>query len=300
MRHVIRPLAIASVLLAAALGAAGPAVAQPPTAPPAAAQPTATPHPVATTECTPVNAAGYQLCSTDKGMVRVVPTPGSQPFTRIDLTFVRELRHNGAVAYRAEEQHLELDTKPGGQDVARPGAVFVGGGVTCTYDDSTTIAGDTVHRQLSNLACTPEGAAAPTTPTTTTAPTAGTASVSANAAAKPAKPSPSPTPSPLPTYSDYSAVDTAPNGLSPQAQIHYGTVGQGDPATGDCTVTTSTNPQAAVDAAATGAVICVQPGDYSTSTLTVGKAVTVRANGVVKIRNIAITGSNATVEGFNV
>ena len=295
MRHVIRPLAVASLLLAAALGTTGPAAAQPPTTPQPAAQPPtspqaavpppATPHSVATTECTPVNAAGYQLCSTDKGTVRLVPTPGAQPFTRLDLTFVRELRHNGAVAYRGEEQHLELDTKPGAQDVVRAGAVLVGGGVTCTYDDSSTVTGNTVQRQLSNLACTPDVNANPT------APTAGTASASANAAAKPA-------PSPLPTYTDYSAVDTAPNGLS--TPIRYGTVGQGDAATADCTVTTTTNPQAAVDAAAAGAVICVKPGDYSTSTLTVGKAVTVRANGVVKVKNIVITGSNAVVDGFNV
>ena len=84
MRHVIRPLAVASLLLAAALGTTGPAAAQPPTTPQPAAQPPtspqaavpppATPHSVATTECTPVNAAGYQLCSTDKGTVRLVPT----------------------------------------------------------------------------------------------------------------------------------------------------------------------------------------------------------------------------------
>ena len=301
MRHVIHPVAIASILLAAALGAAGPAAAQPPATPQAGVQPPATPHPVATTECTPVNAAGYQLCSTDKGSVRVMPTPGAQPFTRLDLTFVRELRLNGAVVYRGEEQHLELDTKPGAQDVVRAGAALVGGGVTCTYDDSSTITGNTVHRQLANLACTSDVNAAPTAPTTTTPPTpaaSGTASASANAAAKPAKPSPKPTPSPLPTYTDYSAVDTAPNGLT--TPIRYGTPGQGDPATADCTVTTTTNPQAAVDAAAAGAVICVKPGDYSTSTLTVGKAVTVRANGVVKIKNVVITGSNATVDGFNV
>jgi hypothetical protein len=58
MRHVIRPLAVASLLLAAALGTTGPAAAQPPATPQAAAQPSpspqagvpppATPHPVAT------------------------------------------------------------------------------------------------------------------------------------------------------------------------------------------------------------------------------------------------------------
>ena len=105
-------------------------------------------------------------------------------------------------------------------------------------------------------------------------------------------------PAALPTYPDYSAVDTAPNGLT--TPIRYGTVGQGNPRTDDCTVTTTTNPQAAVTGAAAGAVVCVKPGDYSTSTLTVGKAVTVRANGVVKLKNIVITGSNAVVDGFNV
>jgi parallel beta-helix repeat protein len=318
VRHVIRPLAIASVLLAAALGAAGPAAAQPPatpqtpaqppTAPQAGAQPPATPHPVATTECSPVNAAGYQLCSTDQGTVRLVPTPGVQPFTRLDLTFVRELRHNGAVAYRGEEQHLELDTKPGAQDVVRAGAVIVGGGVTCTYDDSSTVTGNTVHRQLSNLACTPDVNAAPTTTTTTTAPAAGTGSASAGAAAKPAKPSPSPSPSPspLPTYNDYSAVDTAPNGLT--TPIRYGTDGMGSTQTGSCT-SAGADFQSKIDSAAAGAVICVQPGDYSGSTMTINKAITVRAthvgstdtpNATAKVKNIVITGSNATVDGFDV
>ena len=65
-------------------------------------------------------------------------------------------------------------------------------------------------------------------------------------------------------------------------------------------MTTTTNPQTAVNNAAAGAVICVKPGNYSTSTLTVDKAVTVRANGVVSLKNIVITGSNAVVDGFNV
>ena len=101
----------------------------------------------------------------------------------------------------------------------------------------------------------------------------------------------------LPTYSDYSAVDSAPNGLA--TPIRFGTVGQGNPKTDDCTVTT-TNPQTAVNNAAAGAIICVKPGNYSTSTLTVNKAVTVRANGVVSLKNIVISGSNAVVDGFTV
>jgi parallel beta-helix repeat protein len=103
---------------------------------------------------------------------------------------------------------------------------------------------------------------------------------------------------PLPTYSDYSAVNTAPDG--PATPIRYGTVGKGNPKTDDCTVTTATNPQTAVKNARAGAVICVKPGNYSTATLTVDKAVTVRANGVVSLKNIVVTGSNAVVDGFNV
>ena len=102
----------------------------------------------------------------------------------------------------------------------------------------------------------------------------------------------------MPTYSDYSAVDSAPNGLA--TPIRFGTVGQGNSKTDDCTVTTTTNPQTAVNNAAAGAIICVKPGNYSTSTLTVNKAVTVRANGVVSLKNIVISGSNAVVDGFTV
>ena len=53
----------------------------------------------------------------------------------------------------------------------------------------------------------------------------------------------------LPTYTDYSATNKAPNGLA--TPIRYGTTGQG---TG-CTVTTTANPQTAVNGAAAGVVI---------------------------------------------
>lgn len=80
----------------------------------------------------------------------------------------------------------------------------------------------------------------------------------------------------------------------------YGTDGQGNPKTEDCTVSTDSDPQEAVDSASAGDIICVKPGDYSDSTLTVDKAVTVRANGVVKLKNIDISGSDAKVDGFTV
>lgn len=82
--------------------------------------------------------------------------------------------------------------------------------------------------------------------------------------------------------------------------LAYGTDGNGDPRTGDCTVFVDSAPQSAVDQASNGAVICVRPGDYASTTLTVNKSVTVRANGVVKVRNIVVCGSQAVIDGFTV
>ena len=214
------------------------------------------------TDCSPVNADGDQLCTTSTGTV----TPASP---RVGLTSVRELRRGGAVVYRGEEQHQDLDLTAAG-DLARTGAAVTTPDRTCTFDERVAVAGAAVRRQVSNLACrstATSGAAA--------APTAA-----------------------LPTYADYSAVNTAPNGQT--TPIRYGTPGRGTPRTDDCTVTTAGDPQAAVTKAAPGAVVCVKAGDYRTSTLTVGKAVTVRATGVVTVKNIVVTGSNAVVDGFNV
>ena len=190
----------------------------------------------------------------------------------VSLTGTRELKHNGALLHRSEEQHLDLDltrTSGGSQGEAARAGVVVAGDVTCTFDDGAAFVDNQVRRTVSNLACT--------------------SATAAHSAAKAA---------PLPTYSDYSAVNTAPNG--PATPIRYGTVGKGNPKTSDCTVTTATNPQTAVKNARAGAVICVKPGNYSTATLTVDKAVTVRANGVVSLKNIVVTGSNAVVDGFTV
>ena len=107
----------------------------------------------------------------------------------------------------------------------------------------------------------------------------------------------------MPTYNDYSAVDTAPNGVTPQ--IRYGTKGWGSTQTGSCTQA-GADFQAKIDSAKAGDVICVQPGDYSGSTMTVNKAITVRAmpttspDATAKVKNVVITGSNATVDGFDV
>ena len=271
VRRVVRLLSVALLVSANALGSA--AFAQPAGAEPAKAQP------VSTSECTAVTPDGYQLCSTDKGALQVVQAPGGASFYRLSLTFVRELRRNGTLVYRSDEQHADLDMnqKPGGSpanELVRAGTAIVAGSATCTFDDRSVVTNNTLHRDVSNLACTPAASAA---------------------AAAPAA---------LPTYSDYSAVNdyssahTAPNGLG--TPIRYGTIGTGNSKSDDCTVTIAANPQTAVNKAAAGAVICVKPGDYSTSTLTVNKAVTVRANGVVKLKNIVVSGSNAVVEGFTV
>jgi hypothetical protein len=81
----------------------------------------------------------------------------------------------------------------------------------------------------------------------------------------------------------------------------YGATGSGTAKTADCTTTVSSGgaPQAAINNAAIGAVVCVSAADYSTDTLTVNKAVTVRATGEVKIKN-AIVGGGATFQGFTV
>jgi parallel beta-helix repeat protein len=289
VRRIVHPLFVGFVLIVGVLGFAGSAAAQPTAAPPAK------PQPVNTTECTPVTADGYQLCSSEKGTLQLVPTPGAPPFYRLSLTYVRELHHNGTVAYRGDEQHGDFDfTKtsagPPANQFVRTGAVLVTPSVTCTYDDSSVVTGNALHRQLSNLACTPEATASPGA--------SAPAGPGAGAAAKPA-----PAPTPLPTYSDYSAVDNAPNGLT--THIRYGTDGMGSTETGSCTQA-GTDFQTKINSAAAGAVICVQPGDYSKSTMTINKAITVRAvrtsspDATAKVKNIIITGSNATVDGFNV
>lgn len=335
---------VVCLALAGALGLPGTADAQPP------AVPAIPPVTLTATPCSPADAAGNQLCSSDKGVLEVVPGPAGAPAVRLGLTSVRELRRGGAVVARGEEQHADLDLTGSGAAarlaVARTGLVFATDTVRCTYDDRTSVTGRALQRGLSDLTCaavapaTPAGPA-PTSaatppavattdtaapapadpgtataagvpaqarkatsttkttttkaPTTTTTATATTTTTKAGATTATAAAS---TSAGLPTYADYSAVNTAPNGTG--APIRYGTVGQGNPATADCTVTTTAKPQAAVDAAPAGAVVCVRPGDYSGSTLTVGKAVTVRANGVVKVKNIVVTGSNAVVDGFQV
>ncbi|HEX8518950.1 MAG TPA: right-handed parallel beta-helix repeat-containing protein [Pseudonocardia sp.] len=327
---------VVCLTLAGVLGSGTAAAAQPPSVP--AIPPVA----FAAAACSAPDGAGNQLCSSDRGVLEVVPGPGGAPAARLGLTTVRELRRGGAVVARGEEQRSDHDligTGAAELALSRSGQVFATDAVRCTYDDRTAVAGRALQRGLSNLACTgltpaaPTPAAPATTPAapapqaraaasssptsttrttstprstssarTTSTPTTTSSAKATSTSRTTSSPATStaaaPTSGGLPAYADYSAVNTAPNGAG--TRIRYGTVGQGNPAVADCTVTTTTNPQAAVDAAPAGAVVCVRPGDYSGSTLTVGKAVTVRANGVVKVRNIVVTGSNAVVDGFQV
>jgi parallel beta-helix repeat protein len=266
-----RILSVVAILVTSSFAFPGLAAAAQPAAQPAA------PRPVTTAECSPVSSGGDQLCSTGSGTVRLVETPGAAPFQRLELTLVRELRKAGKVVFRSDEQRQELDLTKA-NSFTRTAAALVAGDRTCTFDESTVLTGNTVRRQVSNLVCAPTPTGSPTA-----APIPNGARASAPAAA-----------AGLTDYGDYSATNKAPNGLA--TPIRYGTTGKG---TG-CTVTTTANPQTAVNSAAAGAVICVAAGSYPTTTLTVSKAVTVRASGVVTLRNIVITGSNAVVDGFNV
>ena len=162
MHRIVRILPLASVVLASAFAFAGLATADPPSnspQPAGAADSRAKPQPVNSTACTPAN-NGYQLCSSDKGALQFVDTPGGASFSRLSLTGLRELRHNGAVVYRSDEQHLEYDLtaksgSPQTQEFVRAGAVIVTGTETCTYDDRAVFANKQLHRDVSNLACGP-------------------------------------------------------------------------------------------------------------------------------------------------
>ncbi len=94
----------------------------------------------------------------------------------------------------------------------------------------------------------------------------------------------------------YIVFGTAPSGQA----ITYGSSGSGNPRTDDCTVkTTPQNMSSAISGASSGAVICVSAGDAAGSGLTVNKAVTVRANGNVKIKSASVSGGG-TLDGFSI
>ena len=244
MRRIVRLSSVVLIVLATALGFASLAAAQPPSKP----------QPVNTAECTPAGNDGYQLCSSDKSTLQSVETPGGPPSYRLSVTLVRELKHNGALLYRTDEQHIELDLSKKGNSYTsiRAGAAIVAGSATCTFDDSSVVVNNALRRELSNLAC---------------APAVGSGAI-ASAAAKPA-------PAPLPPYK-HRATNKAPNGVTPA--IRYGTKGDGSPlGNANCpTPLAGSDFQAKINTAAAGSLVCVQAGDYSGSTMTVNKGIAVQ------------------------
>jgi hypothetical protein len=169
VHRIVRMLPIGTMVLVSAFTFAGLATAaDPPSAspPPAGTAGTAgmagtpaKPQPVNSAACTPAT-TGYQLCSSDKGALQFVDTPGGTSFYRLSLTGSRELRHKGTVVYRSDEQHVEYDLPsqsgaPQTQEFVRAGAVIVTGTETCTYDDRAVFTNNQLHRDLSNLACGP-------------------------------------------------------------------------------------------------------------------------------------------------
>ncbi len=91
--------------------------------------------------------------------------------------------------------------------------------------------------------------------------------------------------------------------LAPPAGITYGTDGSGNPKTDDCTVTVDPGGSinSAISAAGSGAVICVRAGDYSGELVSLAKGgVTVRSNGVGKIKGAEVSGDGSTLDGFTV
>jgi len=156
VHRINRVLPIGSIVLVSAFAFTGLATAADPPSgsPPPAAAPAAKPKPVNSVACTPAT-NGYQLCSSDKGALQLVDTPGAPSFYRLSLTGFKELRHNGATVYRSEEQHLEYDLADKTGEFVRAGAAVVTGTETCTYDDRAVFANNQLHRDLSNLTCGP-------------------------------------------------------------------------------------------------------------------------------------------------
>ncbi len=96
----------------------------------------------------------------------------------------------------------------------------------------------------------------------------------------------------------YIVFGTAPSGQA----ITYGSSGNGNPKVDDCTVSVSAGQsiQAAINAAQSGAIVCVKATDRSGESLNINKAITVRANGTVKVKNVTVGASGATLDGFTI
>lgn len=98
-------------------------------------------------------------------------------------------------------------------------------------------------------------------------------------------------------------VATASTSAPAEQRIEYGTSGNGNPQTNDCTA--HVNPGGSINnaiaGAGSGAVICVGAGDYQDQLVNLDKAgVTVRSNGVGRIKGAKVRGNGATLDGFSV
>ncbi|MEC3974999.1 hypothetical protein [Amycolatopsis sp. H20-H5] len=96
---------------------------------------------------------------------------------------------------------------------------------------------------------------------------------------------------------------TAATGGLTQQPIRYGTAGNGNPQTTDCTV--SVHPGSSITSAISGAnagsVICVGPGDYTDQLVNLDRAgVTVRSTGAGRIKGASVHGKGAMLDGFTV
>ncbi len=98
-----------------------------------------------------------------------------------------------------------------------------------------------------------------------------------------------------------SGATPAPTATPGESGIVYGSTGNGNSQTADCSVSVASGQsiQNAINSAGNGAVVCVKAADYSGMAITLNKAITLRANGVVKVRNVTVSGG-ATLDGFTV
>lgn len=81
----------------------------------------------------------------------------------------------------------------------------------------------------------------------------------------------------------------------------YGSDGSGSTASGGCTTTvgSGSDVNTAIGAATAGDVVCVSASSRTGTTITLNKAITLRATGVVSIKNAAVS-AGGTLDGFTV
>ncbi|QNE21386.1 hypothetical protein F1D05_30030 [Kribbella qitaiheensis] len=95
----------------------------------------------------------------------------------------------------------------------------------------------------------------------------------------------------------------APGQADVRAAIDYGTSGNGNPQTSDCTVDVDPGGSIndAISRVGSGAIVCVRAGDYRDQTVNLDKGgVVVRSNGISRIKGAVVRGKGATLDGFTV